>query len=333
MNKLKFFMSFVAGWFLFEKSNAGDTFNLLNNRKQTVELQFFRTESEPRWLEKPYQVLKNGGKTTVYLESIQPHTVFIHDSTGRVERLENVDFHNLLLKTESRTLTLIQLFVPETKTARVQKTIYQTETRSSSKTISRMIEETRTRVVEYTNNKTGKIEERTETYTVKVPVTSLVEETYTVQVPLTVSQETAYSVVVEKSVFAYMKDGVLVPLTPNQANGTALEQPDNLRDSSSVDGRKRTLGVTLQKGEIGSTVKSVQLGSPATNLKLAGKDDGKRYTLVANRHSIVKVNGIAVDSVDEILHQLQLSPPLAVLEVYDKQYNTIMVYEAQLRME
>jgi hypothetical protein len=333
MNKLTAMMSFIIGLSLFEKINAGDTFSLLNNRKQTVEFQFYRTESEPRWLEKQYRALKNGGKTSVYLESTQPHTVFIHDSTGRVERLENVDFHNILKKTEDRTLTLMQLFVAETKTKTVQKTVFDTETKSAIKNISRTVEETRSRTVMYYDKQTGRTQERTETYTVQVPVTSQVEESYTVQVPRAVSEQVNYTVVAEKSVFAYMKNGVLVPFTPEQIDETVIEQPDELKNSSSVDARKRTLGVTLQKGELGATVKSVQLGSPATNLKLLGKDDGRRYTFVPNRHSIVKVNGITVYDVDEVLYQLQLSPPVVVLEVYDKQCNAILVYEAQLRIE
>ena len=333
MNSLRFSIVFIMGSLLFKETKAGDTFSIINNRSQTVHLQFYRTETVPKWIETPYRVLKNGGKASVYLESVQPHTVFIHDSTGRVERLDNVDFHKMLLNSDDRTLKLIQLFIPETKTSAVGKTVYDTETRTRTSTRTSFEEEKRTRNVKYFDKQTGTIQETVETYSVLVPRTYQVEENYTIMVPRIVMEERTYSLTVVKTVFACEKDGVLIPVTPAETNLHSLDQTDLNRNLGNSNSQKRMLGVNLEKGEIGSTVKSVRVGSPATRLKLVGNEDGKRYTLVAGRHSIVKVNGNAASSVEDTVFQLQTSPPVSVLEVYDKQTNTIMVFEAQLELE
>ena len=301
--------------------HAGDSFTLWNTHYRTVTFQFFRTEAESGWLDNPSTIISQDGKP-IYLESIMPHSVFVHDDQGVTEWLENVNFHGLLQNSSDKRVELQQLYSTETRTRTQTVTRTRQETRQRTVMIYRSVPVTKTRIETYRDSGTGQLRQREVQYTEMQQVPEEQTMNYTVNVPEQVQVQENYTVRVPRLKLSVNQNGRRVELDFKGRFGDGLPQ----------DRRFRRLGIRFHDTPEGPVVTRVEPGSPATRLIRLGANDGRFYRFMPGRAVITQVNGQPVTNSNELLAAIQASPPIAVFRVADRGQPVSNLFQAKLEM-
>lgn len=211
----------------------------------------------------------------------------------------------------------------------VQK--YRSEERTRTYTVTTMVPETKTRMVNVTKYRseervrrvrerdpgTGRLVWRDQKYTVLVPYTEQQEQTYTTSVPVSAEKTMTYTVQVPVTEALLDIDGRPVSVAVITTEGG--------------DGQRRILGVTLADVQ-GVVVRSVAPGSPATRMKEFGPkaDLSKRHALEPNVDRIVRINGQVVSTVQQAVAEVQKSPATCFLTVASRGRETTFEVDLDL---
>lgn len=303
---------------------AADTFILLNTYPRTATFQFFATELQ-QWEGDPLK-LHSGANAHRTLKSQDPYTLQFHTSAGYIERLDNINFHQLIANNQGVTIALKEIYFTEERTRTVVVEKMRAETRTKTYQVTKMVPEERTRIVRRRDPRTGRIYEAEETYTVMVRRDEERTVEYTVQVPYSEQAVQTYTVRVPGTrleVSAANGD-----VAAWELRGAAL----GVGGAAPVDARKRYLGINIRNSAAGPLVTKVSSGSPATRLSRLSQGNARRYRLIPNRSIITEVNGVEVENSTELVAAIQQSPPIVVLTVFDRNRQNSAKYEAYLEM-
>lgn len=201
---------------------------------------------------------------------------------------------------------IVHRSVRERRTKELTVTKCAPEERTRTVQVKKFKSEERTRLVPRRDPKTGRITMQEETYTVQVPYMEEVEQAYTVMVPVMETKTVEYMVEVPVAIARFSAGGV---------DFVASQKVDD----DTVGRHERILGISLDDNR-GPLVTSVTPDSAATRMTMFGPNANpeNRYALEPGVDRIIRVNGVRVRTVREVVEAVQKSPAICILTVRNR---------------
>lgn len=320
----KTIISWMTLWFIAPAATGTDSFQLKNTHPRRATFNFYSNNAG--YWEEDEATISHGGQAWFNLNGGDTYVLYLYvENQAYGEQTGSFRIKDLLSGRPNQKITLSEIMVQEARTKTVEVIVNTPEERTRTYTVTKMVPETRTRTVQV-RGPDGQLRQEERTYTVMVPVQEEKTATYTVMVPHTIQKQVNY---VERVPKVALTAGTGV----NQEQVIISQMTVDSKDSPlPVDPRERYLGITLRDTAEGPLVTQVAENSPAKKLRKVGANDGKIYGPAAGRTVIVEVNGIRVRTSEELIREIQRSPPSVILTMKSLGHRVAHRYRTRLEM-